>query len=59
MTHALKRLQQRFEEDPVQVLAVAAAVLTSTAMCMNAYANLKSRRTWAQEVNRRDRMSRF
>lgn len=58
MNRITDRLKKEWDEDPVKVIAATAGLLTATAMFINAVANAKGRRTWAKEVNRRDRMSR-
>jgi hypothetical protein len=58
MQKAWEKLKKKWEEDPLQVLVVGALVATAGAKLIDAHANAKSRKTWAREVERRERMSR-
>lgn len=58
MKRIWKRFKEEFEEDPAKMLMVCAGTMTAAAMLTNAYVNYKKNRVWAQEVNRRDRMTR-
>jgi len=58
MQKAWDKIKQKFEEDPMQVLIVGALVATAAAKLIDASASRANTRTWAKEVNRRDRMTR-
>lgn len=58
MSKAWAKLKRKWEEDPLQVLVVGALVATAGAKLIDAQANARSRKTWAREVERRERMSR-
>lgn len=58
MDKAFDKLKRTWEDNPMQCLIVGALVATAAAKFIDASANAASRRTWAKEVDRRDRQSR-
>lgn len=58
MQKAWDKLKEKFEEEPLQVLAVGALFITATAKLIDSGSNAVSRRTWSREVARRERMKR-
>lgn len=58
MNRAWDNLKRKWEENPLMVLFVGAMVATAAAKVIDAQANSRRVRTWQQEVDRRDRMSR-
>lgn len=58
MDHFKIKLKQAWDENPMQVIMVGASAATAGAMLINSVANIASRRTWAKEVKRRNRMTR-
>lgn len=54
----IDRLKAKFEEFPLETIAVCALAVTATAKLVDSLAEARNTKTWAKEVNRRDRMTR-
>ena len=50
-------IKKAFDQDPVMVTGVGAALIIAIAKLMDANTNRKNSKTWKKEVNRRDKKS--
>ena len=57
MPNAFDRLKTFWNEHPVESILLGAFALTATAKVIDSVNNTRNSRTWAKEVNRRDRMT--
>ena len=57
MRKHIDNIKQKFEEDPIAVITVAAATLGIVGALVNTITVASNSHTWRKEVNRRDRMT--
>ena len=59
MDKAKTKIKQAWEENPLLVIGVGAAAATAAAKVLDSVTSAKNSRSWAKEVDRRDRNSRY
>lgn len=57
ISRGLEKLQDQFNENPLQVVAVGSLAAHGAAKLINAISSYKGRKIWDREVERRSRMS--